>query len=88
MNKFHIGESSSEIKEVKTIIEGLSQQIASLMTTKSTEQHDHDSYLDQANAIGVMRKLSNYNPYSNTLTLDEKITPIFHGLKDSNRMDQ
>ena len=66
VNEVHIGESSSEIKEVKAIIEGLSRQIASLSTAKSTEPHDHDSYSDQANAIGVMRKPSNYNPYSNT----------------------
>ncbi|KAH9697871.1 hypothetical protein KPL71_023794 [Citrus sinensis] len=66
VNEVHIGESSLEIKEVKAIIEGLSRQIASLSTAKSTEPHDHDSYSDQANAIGVMRKPSNYNPYSNT----------------------
>ncbi|KAH9763009.1 hypothetical protein KPL70_001028 [Citrus sinensis] len=66
VNEVQIGESSSEIKEVKAIIEGLSRQIASLSTAKSTEPHDHDSYSDQANAIGVMRKPSNYNPYSNT----------------------
>ncbi|KAK9185186.1 hypothetical protein WN943_025540 [Citrus x changshan-huyou] len=66
VNEVHIGESSSEIKEVKAIIEGLSRQIASLTTAKSTEPHDHDSYSDQANAIGVMRKPSNYNPFSNT----------------------
>ena len=66
MNEVHIGESSSEIKEVKAIIEGLSRQIASLSTAKSIKPHDHDSYSDQVNAIGVMRKPSNYNPYSNT----------------------
>ena len=66
VNEVHIGESSSEIKEVKVIIEDLSQQIVSLMTAKSIKPHDHDSYSDQANAIGVMRKPSNYNPYSNT----------------------
>ena len=66
VNEVHIGESSSEIKEVKAIIEGLSRQIASLTTVKSTEPHDHDSYSDQANAISVMRKPSNYNSYSNT----------------------
>ena len=60
LNEVHIGELSSGIKEVKEIIEGLSRQIASLTTAKSTEPHDHDSYLDQANAIGVMRKPSNY----------------------------
>ncbi|KAH9667290.1 hypothetical protein KPL70_020978 [Citrus sinensis] len=48
------------------MVEGLARQIASLSTAKSTEPHDHDSYSDQANAIGVMRKPSNYNPYSNT----------------------
>ncbi|KAH9793911.1 hypothetical protein KPL71_004706 [Citrus sinensis] len=66
VNEVQIGESSSEIKEVKAIIEGLSRQIASLSTAKSTEPHDHDSYSDQANAIGVIRKPSNYNPYSST----------------------
>ena len=65
VKEVHIGESSSGIKEVKEIIEGLSRQIASLTTTKSTEPHDHDSYPYQANIIGVMRKPSNYNPYSN-----------------------
>ncbi|KAH9780933.1 hypothetical protein KPL71_008264 [Citrus sinensis] len=66
VNEVHIGESSSGIKEVKEIIEGLSQQIASLTTAKSSELHDHDSFSNQANAIGVMRKPSNYNSYSNT----------------------
>ena len=88
MNEVHIDESSSEIKEVKAIIEGLSQQIASLSTAKSTEPHDHDSYSDQANAICVMRKPSNYNLYSNTYNPGWRDHPIFHGLKDSNRMDQ
>ena len=66
VNEVHIGESTSEIKEVKEMVEGLYQQIALLTTAKSTEGHDHDSYSDQANAIGVMRKPSNYKPYSNT----------------------
>ena len=62
VNEIHIGESTLVIKEVKAIIEGLSRQIASLSTAKSTKPHDHDPYSDQANAIGVMRKPSNYNP--------------------------
>ena len=66
MNAVHIDESSSEIKEVKEMVEGLSRQITSLMAAKSTEPHNHDSCPDQANAISVMRKPSNYNPYSNT----------------------
>ncbi|KAH9792899.1 hypothetical protein KPL71_004332 [Citrus sinensis] len=66
VNEVHIGESTSGIKEVKEMVEGLARQIASLSTAISIEPHDHDSYLDQANAIGVMRKPSNYNPYSNT----------------------
>ena len=57
VNEVHIGESSSEIKEVKVIIEGLSRQITLLSIAKSTEPYDHDSYPDQANVIGVMRKL-------------------------------
>ena len=65
MNEVHIGESTSGIKEVKEMVEGLSRQIASLTTAKSTKPHDHDSYLDQANAIGVMRKPPKYNLYSN-----------------------
>ena len=69
MNEVHIGESTSGIKEVKEIVEGLSRQIASLTAAKSTEQHDHDSYLYQANTIGVMRKPSNYNPCSNIYNL-------------------
>ncbi|KAH9658353.1 hypothetical protein KPL70_023455 [Citrus sinensis] len=48
------------------MVEGLARQIASLSTAKSTEPHDHDSYSDQANAIGVKRKPSNYSPYPNT----------------------
>ena len=56
VNEVHIRESSSRIKEVKEIIEGLSRQIASLTTAKLAEPHDHDSYSDQANAICVMRK--------------------------------
>ena len=66
VNEVHIGESTSGIKKVNEIFEGLSQQIASLTTTKSTEPHDHDLYSNQANATGVMRKPLNYNPYSNT----------------------
>ncbi|KAK9177533.1 hypothetical protein WN944_029556 [Citrus x changshan-huyou] len=66
VNEVHIGESSLEIKEVKEMVEGLSRQITSLTAAKSTEPHDHDLYLDQANVIGVMKKPSNYNPYSNT----------------------
>ncbi|KAH9671201.1 hypothetical protein KPL70_017267 [Citrus sinensis] len=66
VNEVQIGESTSGIKEVKEMVEGLARQIASLSTAKSTEPHDHDLYSDQANAIGVMRKPSNYNPYSNT----------------------
>ncbi|KAK9211965.1 hypothetical protein WN943_001344 [Citrus x changshan-huyou] len=66
VNEVQIGESTSGIKEVKEMVEGLARQIASLSTAKSTEPHDHDSYSDQVNAIGVMRKPSNYNPYSNT----------------------
>ncbi|KAH9658411.1 Endonuclease [Citrus sinensis] len=66
VNEVQIGESTSGIKEVKEMVEGLARQIASLSTAKSTEPHGHDSYPDQANAIGIMRKPSNYNPYSNT----------------------
>ena len=88
VNEVHIGESNSEIKEVKAIIEGLSRQITSLSTAKSIDPYDRDSYLDKANVIRVMRKPSNYNPYSNTYNLDGETTLIFHGLKDSNRMDQ
>ncbi|KAH9669022.1 hypothetical protein KPL70_021622 [Citrus sinensis] len=52
VNEVHIGESTSGIKEVKEMVEGLARQIASLSTAKSTEPHDHNSYSDQANAIG------------------------------------
>ncbi|KAH9705357.1 Integrase catalytic domain-containing protein [Citrus sinensis] len=51
VNEVHIGESTSGIKEIKEMVEGLARQIASLSTAKSTEPHDHDSYSDQANAI-------------------------------------
>ncbi|KAH9670818.1 hypothetical protein KPL70_017120 [Citrus sinensis] len=51
VNEVHIGESTSGIKEVKEMVEGLARQIASLSTVKSTKPHDHDSYSDQANAI-------------------------------------
>lgn len=69
-NEVHAGKLGSDIKEVKVIVEGLSYQIASLTAAKSIEPHDynqfdHDSYTGQANAINVMRKQSNYNPYSN-----------------------
>ncbi|KAK9205227.1 hypothetical protein WN943_015494 [Citrus x changshan-huyou] len=77
VNVVHIGESTSGIKEVKEMVEGLARQIASLSTAKSTEPHDHDSYSDQANAIGVMRKPSNYNPYSNTYNLGWRDHPNF-----------
>ena len=88
VNEIHIGESTSEIKEVKKIVEGLSRQIASLTAAKSTVPHDHDSYPDQANAIGVMRKPSNYNLTPTHIILNGETILIFHGLKDSNRMDQ
>ncbi|KAH9686664.1 hypothetical protein KPL70_014445 [Citrus sinensis] len=52
VNEVHIGESTSGIKEVKEMVEGLARQIASLSTATSTKPHDHDSYSDQANAIG------------------------------------
>ena len=77
VNEVHIGESSSRIKEVKEIIEGLFRQITSLMTAKSTESHDRDLYSDQASAISVMRKLSNYNSYSNTYNPSWKDHPNF-----------
>ena len=53
-------------KKSRRWLNGLARQIASLSTAKSTEAHDHDSYSKQANAICVMRKPSNYNPYANT----------------------
>ncbi|KAH9724739.1 hypothetical protein KPL70_007603 [Citrus sinensis] len=65
VNEVHIGESSSEIKEVKAIIEGLARQIASLSTAKSTEPHDHDSYSDQANAIASQPPFRSYNQNQN-----------------------
>ena len=77
MNEVHISESSSEIKEVKEIVEGLSRKIELLMAAKSTKSHDNDLYPDQANAIGVMRKPSNYNPYSNTYNLGWRDHPNF-----------
>ena len=55
VNEVYIGESSSKIKEVEKMVEGLSRQIASLTAAKSTEPHDHDSYPDHGNAIGVTR---------------------------------
>ena len=88
MNEVHTGESTSGIKEVKEMVEGLSRQIASLTTAKSTEPHDHDSYSDQANVIGVMRKPPNYNHTPTHINLDGETTLIFRGLKDSNKMDQ
>ena len=74
VNEIHVGESKSEIKEVKAIVEGFFYQITSSTSAKSTKpqaynQFDHDSYPDQANAINVMGKQSNYNPYSNTYNL-------------------
>ena len=36
VNEVHIGESTSEIKEVKKMVEGLSRKIASLTTAKSS----------------------------------------------------
>ena len=77
MNEVYIGESSSKIKEVKEMIEGLSRQITSLTTAKSTKPHDHDLYPDQANVIGVMRKPSNYNLYSNTYNSGWRDYPNF-----------
>ena len=66
VNEVQIGESTSGIKKVKEMVEGLARQTASLSTAKSTEQYDHDSYPNEANVIGIMRKPSNYNPYANT----------------------
>ena len=48
------------------MIDGLSGQIALLTAAKSIKPHVYDSCRDQANAICVMRKPSNYNPYSKT----------------------
>ena len=47
------------------------------MAAKSIEPHDHDSHPDQANAIGVIKKPSNYNPYSNTYNLGWRDHPNF-----------
>ena len=66
VNEVLIGKSSSEIKEAKAIIKGISRQMTLLSTGKSTELHDHDSYSNQVYAIGIMRKSSNCNSYSNT----------------------
>ncbi|KAL2517557.1 Uncharacterized protein Adt_13804 [Abeliophyllum distichum] len=54
-------EPSSEIKEVKCMIEDISQ-VTSLTTNNSTEP---DACIDQANALNMMRKPP-YNLYSNT----------------------
>ena len=59
------------------MVEGLAWQRASLSTDKSTEPHDHDSYSDQANVIGVMRKPLNYNLYFNTYNPGWRDHPIF-----------
>ena len=59
------------------MVEGFFRQIALLTVAKSTEPHDHDSYSDQANVIGVMRKLSNYSLYSNTYNPRWKDHPNF-----------
>ncbi|KAH9686257.1 hypothetical protein KPL70_014303 [Citrus sinensis] len=48
------------------MVEGLARQIASLSTAKSTEPHDHDSYSDQANAIG-------FNSQAQSVSILEKI---------------
>ena len=90
VNEVYIGETRSDIKEVKKIIEGLSHQIASLMVAKSIEPHaynqyDHDSYPNQVNVINVMKKQSNYIFTPILTILDGEIIPTFHGLNDSNR---
>ena len=42
VNKVHIGESGMDIKEVKVIVEGLSRQIESLITTELIEPHAYN----------------------------------------------
>lgn len=42
VKEVHIGESGSDIKEVKAIVEGLSRQVASLTAIKSTETHTYN----------------------------------------------
>ncbi|KAL2527496.1 Uncharacterized protein Adt_12550 [Abeliophyllum distichum] len=55
-------EPSSEIKEVKCMIEDISRKLTSLIANNSTEP---DASTDQANVLNMMRKPL-YNPYSNT----------------------
>ncbi|KAL2532369.1 Uncharacterized protein Adt_05720 [Abeliophyllum distichum] len=55
-------EPSSEIKEVKCMIEDISRKLISLTTNNPTEP---DACTDQVNALNMMRKPP-YNPYSNT----------------------
>ena len=42
VNEVHIGESGSDIKEVKAIVKGLSCQIASLTAAKSAKPHAYN----------------------------------------------
>ena len=61
VNEVHIGESRSDIKEVKTIAKGFSYQIASLTAAKSIEPHAYnkfyyDSCQNKGITINVMRK--------------------------------
>ncbi|KAL2505712.1 reverse transcriptase [Abeliophyllum distichum] len=66
-------ELSSEIKEVKCMIEHISRKLTSLTANNSIEP---DACTDQANALNMMRKPP-YNPYSNTYNLGWRDHPNF-----------
>ena len=59
------------------MVEDLYRQITSLTTAKTIEPHDHDTYPNQVNDIGVIRKPLNYNLYSNTYNPGLRDRPNF-----------
>lgn len=92
-NEVHVGESRLDIKEVKAIVEGLSYQIASLMAAKSIKLHAYNQFNQIHTQIKPMQLMWWKNSQTTTLTLifiilDGETISTFHGLTDSNRMEQ
>lgn len=71
LNEVHIGESNSDIKEVKGFMDGISQQLATLIDVNPIalyiyNQFGRDFCIIQVNFVNVLRRQATYNLYSNT----------------------
>lgn len=64
MYKVQSGESNSNMKEMKAIMQG-TPQFANSAEPPTFNQFGRDAYSKQANSLSMMRKQPNYNPYSN-----------------------